>query len=334
MSDTSLTISIALCTYNGEAYLREQLDSILAQTVVPDELIVCDDASTDGTMDILDSFKGTCPFPVSIIANTDNVGYLKNFENAITLCCCDIILLADQDDFWLPSKVETIRSSFLEHLTCGYVFSNAELVDEDSRPVGMDLWNSVGFNQRRYKHYVAVDRQLGVMLKGGNFIYGTTLAFRASFKHVLLPIESCSFDCAHDTWICLILSALGAYGVAVPKSLIQYRQHGKQLAGAGRSNTLAESLKIVCTDKAEYYRCLAETLDNIRMRIQDYKKDGTHRTAAIIQLAEKAEHLRARSLAGSSKGLERLRIVCRELISGRYGRYSRSAKSVLKDLIL
>ena len=87
-----------MCTCNGEVYLREQLDSILAQTLPPNELIVCDDASTDGTLAILESFKETCPFTVTIVANKDRVGVGKNFESAIERCSGDIIFLADQDD--------------------------------------------------------------------------------------------------------------------------------------------------------------------------------------------------------------------------------------------
>ena len=83
--------SVALCTYNGERFLQIQLDSLAAQTILPGELLICDDASTDDTLQILDNFSKTSPFPVRIFSNKINLGYVKNFEQAISLCTNEII---------------------------------------------------------------------------------------------------------------------------------------------------------------------------------------------------------------------------------------------------
>ena len=90
--------SIALCTYNGEKFLREQLDSIALQTLLPDELVACDDRSCDSTMEILQEFRERVSFPVHIHQNEENLGSTKNFEKAIKLCSGDIIALCDQAD--------------------------------------------------------------------------------------------------------------------------------------------------------------------------------------------------------------------------------------------
>jgi len=92
------TISVALCTYNGELYLREQLESILKQTFPPDEIIICDDGSTDTTIKILEEFRRKSFIPVKVYYNKENLGVSKNFEKAISLCSGDIIFLSDQDD--------------------------------------------------------------------------------------------------------------------------------------------------------------------------------------------------------------------------------------------
>ena len=232
--DTALTISVAMCTCNGEVYLREQLESILAQTMPPNELIVCDDASTDGTVAILESFKKASPFPVTIIVNKSRVGVCKNFENAVGHCSGDIIFLADQDDIWLPAKLETIMAAFASNPLCGYVFSNAELIDEHGNDIGIDLWTCISFDKRQQAKYAGT-YQLNVMLKRVTLAYGMTMAVRATFKSKLMPFE-CRFFHAmtHDGWISMLLTSMGAYGVAVPNTLVKYRQHAKQLASAGK----------------------------------------------------------------------------------------------------
>lgn len=92
------TISTAMCTYNGEKYLREQLESIARQTLLPNELVVCDDCSSDETVEIIQDFSRNAPFSVRLMINENNLGFAKNFEKAITLCSGEIIVLSDQDD--------------------------------------------------------------------------------------------------------------------------------------------------------------------------------------------------------------------------------------------
>jgi len=96
--------SVALCTYNGERFLSQQLASLAAQTVLPDELVVCDDASTDASMRVVEDFAKNAPFSVRIFRNPNNLGYVKNFEQAIGLCSKEIIFLCDQDDDWEKKK--------------------------------------------------------------------------------------------------------------------------------------------------------------------------------------------------------------------------------------
>ena len=105
-------ISVAMCTYNGEKYIQEQLESIIYQSVPPDEIVICDDCSNDATLeivkDILNSYDGI----VQLVSNKHNLGYRKNFEKAISLCHGDIIFLSDQDDVWSSNKIEIIKSKY------------------------------------------------------------------------------------------------------------------------------------------------------------------------------------------------------------------------------
>ena len=101
-----MKISIALATYNGEAFLQDQLQSFEMQTRLPDEIIISDDNSTDKTLKILQNFKLETSIIVKIVNNNLGQGAVRNFNNALTHTSGDIILLSDQDDIWLPNKIE------------------------------------------------------------------------------------------------------------------------------------------------------------------------------------------------------------------------------------
>lgn len=107
-------VAIALATWNGERFLSEQLESYLKQTRLPDELVVSDDCSKDGTLDVLNEFARTAPFEVRILKNSERAGFAANFGRAIGACRADIILLSDQDDIWLPSHVERLVNPFID----------------------------------------------------------------------------------------------------------------------------------------------------------------------------------------------------------------------------
>lgn len=119
---TALTVSLALCTYNGEKFLLEQLQSFLAQTRQPNELVVCDDVSSDRTLEILNEFAQCAPFPVRIFVSDMTLRSTKNFEKAIGLCEGDIIFLSDQDDVWFPDKLARMLTIFEEDAGVGAVF--------------------------------------------------------------------------------------------------------------------------------------------------------------------------------------------------------------------
>src|SRR4051812_33755133 len=127
------TISVALCTYNGAKYLPAQLASLVQQTHLPIELIVCDDSSTDATPQILKEFAAISPFSVRLQFNEANLGSTKNFEKAIGLCTGAVIATCDQDDVWLPQKLERIAAVFDKEPDVGLAFSDAILVDDELR---------------------------------------------------------------------------------------------------------------------------------------------------------------------------------------------------------
>ena len=320
-----------MCTFNGERYVQEQLESIAAQSTPPDELVVCDDRSSDATLQMLQAFRQRCAFPVRIFQNCQTLGILRNFEKAIGECSGDLIFLADQDDVWHPAKVEVMSRAFRAHPSCGYVFSNAALVNADGTPRGRDLWHSIGFDHASFVRYAA-GAQLDVMLRGNAIVYGMTMAFRSEFLPCLLPIDSRSDQCLHDTWIALVLSAKGAYGAAIPDRLVNYRQHAAQaVGGVIKRLGFRNYVEMIRESASEGNPALADSFINITARVQRESQKRQSELRAMNLLTDKATHLRRRFLASSSTGRQRLGIVFRELISGRYNQFSGGLKSVVRD---
>src|SRR5579872_584318 len=160
---SSMRLSVALCTYNGAAYLPSQLESIAAQERLPDELVATDDCSTDDTLEILEAFAATAPFPVRISRNVANLGFAQNFARAISLCDGDLIALCDQDDVWMPARLGATEAVLAEDADVGLVCSDAELVDADLRPTGETLLGRLGLKPAE-RELLGGDRGVEVLL--------------------------------------------------------------------------------------------------------------------------------------------------------------------------
>lgn len=144
-----MKISVALCTYNGEKYIAEQLDSILKQTQLPDEIVICDDGSSDNTIGIIEELQIIYPI-IKLYKNTSSLGIIKNFEKAINFCSNGIILLSDQDDIWFPHKVQVIVEYFNTHKNKRAVFHNLTLY-KNGKPANFTIWDYISFEPKDRK---------------------------------------------------------------------------------------------------------------------------------------------------------------------------------------
>lgn len=318
-------ISVALCTYNGSQYLQEQLDSITSQTRLPDELIICDDRSSDDSVRIVKDFINTAPFPIHLTVNKANLGSTKNFEKAIRLCSGDIIVLSDQDDVWKPQRLSRTESTFLHLNNIGAVFSDADIVDEHLRPLGYTLWRSIKLTRMK-QHRIRQGRALDVLLKH-NVVTGATMAFRAKFRRLILPIPS---FWVHDAWIALLICAV-ANITLIDEPLIKYRQHSGNQIGITKKKT---SEKVTIARRAHtvsYTKALDshKLTDELHLRVSSYCLD--HRT--ISKVEGKVHHVYVRRNMPSRK-LKRISLIFRELVTLRYFHYSNGIYSVGKDLCL
>lgn len=318
-------ISIALCTYNGEKYLKDQLDSIAFQTRLPDELVVCDDRSRDRTAEIVEAFASAVRFPVSLTVNERTLGSSKNFEKAITLCQGDIIALCDQDDVWYPEKLRRLEEVFDVSPYVGAVFTDAQVVDERLNPIGYSLWQATGFGSWGQRRLV-MGKAFDVLLRR-NVVTGSTMAFKKNFKELILPIPE---NYVHDAWIGILISAVAKL-VALPEPLIKYRQHDRNQIGAaspGIKRQLNTTLKL--SDRSVYLK-EANYYNEVKRRLQQ-AGETIISPDLFEKLEAKIDHLRFRAAVHDYSLSARCFLVFRELVKLKYHRYSGGFKSAARDI--
>lgn len=204
-----------MTTYNGQSFLKKQLDSILNQTVKVDEIIVCDDGSTDDTHKILDSYvkNGIVKFEV----NTINLGFVKNFEKALSLCTGEYIFLADQDDVWYPNKVEVLLQSIGGNLL---VHSDCDLIDSSDELVAKNFKGQITTHQTADDFLFA------------NVVTGCTVLIHRDLLKFALPFPD---GLAYHDWYLALHAAYLERIAYVSQSLTGYRQHQLQDTGSGES---------------------------------------------------------------------------------------------------
>ena len=227
-----MKISVAFIVYNGANYMRIQLDSILAQTHKVDEIIICDDGSCDTTKEILEEYKNKHPDLFFLHYNNKNLGPTKNIEKAIQACTGDIILLADQDDYWETNKVATIVKWFEVNPTMNGVFTNGSLMNSNEILNNKyNLWDVMSFP------YKAVNNSQDLKLYINtieNSVTGATLAIRNNLPFLKKPFPVIK-HLVHDRWLAMNLAENNSLGI-LNENLIRYRIHSKQAIGGMTKN--------------------------------------------------------------------------------------------------
>jgi len=334
-----MKISIALCTYNGESFLQQQVESIEGQIRKPDELVACDDCSQDRSLEILSDFAKRADFHVKIIRNEHNLGSTRNFEKAIKLCTGDIIALCDQDDVWKPHKLACLEKALQANPEAGYAFSDADLVDEHLQPLGRRLWDSIGFQGELKKLFTRGEQFRCFTRK--SIVTGATMAFRAPIGRMAMPFPI-GGHWIHDGWIALLSSAIGNLGVPIDEPLISYRQHPNQQLGVPASRkrqSLLGMYRELKTDHQSLFvawekHCLRIlSLKDILHRLQEELNSPVLEQNLIFMREFETHFLNRRKILTSSK-TGRLPLILLEAFSGRYARFANSWRTVIRDLLL
>jgi glycosyltransferase involved in cell wall biosynthesis len=322
MSNSQEKISVALCTYNGEPFLRQQLASIQQQTRLPDELVVCDDQSTDQTLTIVREFAESAPYPVKIFENERNLGFAANFERAIRLCEGDLIALSDQDDIWYPNRLERSAQELTAHPEAGLVFSDADIINDSDELAGSTLWQRLGFAGKREGELLA--GQYTVLAKH-RFVTGATVMFRASLRDHFLPIGT---GWIHDEWIALIVAAFSDLR-PISQPLIRYRVHGSQQVGF--RNKLEQRAQGTSRAQkhwsrlAESVKDLEQICDALSAMVLDKRREVLPAYQEHLQFLSFRANLPAPRLARPGPILTRY---------SQYGVHASGLPSALKDLVL
>jgi len=221
------SIEILMATYNGSAYLKEQIDSILNQDYSFLRLIIRDDASTDDTPKILQEYMQKFPDKITVLPSHKRLGVKENFSCLMSHSQANYVMFADQDDFWLPNKIR-ITFEMMQQMELKYgkeipllIHTDLKVVDENLNLIADSFWKYANL-------FPKTSHSLNRLL-GQNVVTGCTVLMNRSLVELASPIPSETL--MHDWWLALNAAAFGQIGY-VQESTILYRQHGKNTLGA------------------------------------------------------------------------------------------------------
>ena len=324
---TRLRLSSVMCTYNGAGYLQSQLESLLAQTRLPDEIVLSDDASTDATMGLLEAFALTARatgVDVRLTRHATNVGFVENFSSALRQASGDVLFLCDQDDVWHADKLGLMAPRFVDDPELLLLHSDARLVDASGRSMDCLMFDALQMTADE-KLAIHDGRGFEVVMRR-SFVTGATMAVRRTMLERALPIAK---DWIHDEWLAAVIAAMGKIDF-IDAPLIDYRQHGGNQIGA-RRRTLTMKWQDLILPRGRFLVDEAKRLQ----RLENFLVQATFFDGAAYakQVGEKRRHFERRVAIGQLPRYRRLSPVLREAGAGFYRRYGTGGRSMLRDLL-
>lgn len=328
MQETPLrpSVGVAMCIYNGARYLPEQLGSIANQTELPAAMVVLDDGSTDGSLELVQAWAQTVPFPVTVERNAQQLGVVRNFERATSLVSQDIVFLADQDDRWYPDKVRKFVDAFVRDPGIGLLHSDADLIDSAGAPMERLLLDTLLVSSDE-RSLVAAGEAWRVYAKR-NLVTGASCALR---RDVLDRATPFSMNWVHDEWLAFVASLVSRVHL-LDEPTMAYRLHGANTVGlplptlGWRVRTTIHAL-LLPTRPRQLLR--ADRLDEI-LGLAAHFGASAH-VLDHLQLA--ADHARFRANLPRNP-VKRLAGILRERQAGHYHAWSNGPISMLHDLLI
>ena len=227
-------IDILLATYNGEKYLRDQIDSILNQTYADFNLIISDDASTDDTVKILEEYKKK-DSRITVYNQEENIGSTNNFEFLLTKVQNDYYMLSDQDDIWEKEKIEKSVKKIKE-TNADLVFSDLAVVDEN-----LNIINESFCKLKNIYSKIKKDVNYEALYLN-NYVTGCTILSKKEYINKILPIPKDVKYLIHDYWIAIVVSQNGKLEF-IDEPLVKYRQHGNNQVGTAQRTEKMNSIE-------------------------------------------------------------------------------------------
>lgn len=323
-SGAARSVSVALCTYNGEAYIREQLASIAAQTRPASEVVICDDGSTDATVKVVEEFIAAQPGPtVFRIAFTERAGGVRaNFARAIGACAGELIALSDQDDVWRQDRLEAATRVLASRPAVLAVNADARIVDDEGTPTGDTLLDSLRVGARERAAIHSGDA-MPVLIRR-NVVTGATLIFRRELLTSALPLGE---HWVHDEWLAVIAAGLGGLDL-IEDQLIDYRVHASNVIGVTEP-TLRNRLRQMRVPRADRYETLAARSEELVERLAIIGAPE-----GVLALARRKRDFELWRAAYPSGRVRRFVPVLRNAARGGYASLSSQGRlDIVRDLI-
>lgn len=223
-------ISIALCTFNGERYLNDQLKSYASQSILPDELIICDDGSSDGTVSIAKEFATQANFSVRVFQNKRNIGYTKNFSECLAKCSGKYVFLSDQDDQWKSHKIETMVNYLEANPEATLIIHDLDYCKSDLTPIGQ----------------TKIERMENICDLNSDYVTGMATCIRKTFLEKCLPVPFEVDGLTHDLWLHKCSESIGGKAI-LREILANYRRHSSNA-------TQGKILNVDYITTAKYFR--------------------------------------------------------------------------------
>jgi len=312
-------VSVALCTYNGAAYIREQLESIIAQTRPVDEIVIGDDGSSDATLDLVRDVLRDARPEVVVLSSGAGLGVTANFARTMAATTGDVVVLSDQDDVWQPERV----AGALAEIEAGaeFVFSDARLVGASGSPLPWSLFEALEIGRREIEAVRGGDAFATLLRR--NLATGATASVTRGALERALPFPDAW---VHDEWLAVVTAAFAPLAIAEGR-LVDYRQHDSNQIGV-RKPTLRYKLRRILAPRGARYRNLERMA---RVLVERLVLLGA--APELIAAAEaKLDHQAARAALPASR-IARVPAVIREARTGRYRRYSsQGRRDILRDL--
>lgn len=314
-----MRISVVLAAYNGEKYIVSQLRSLAEQTLLPDEVIICDDRSTDRTVSLVNDFIAENRLGWQVYINKENIGYINNFRRALSLCTGEVVFLCDQDDIWEKDKIESVAGVFGSDEDITAVISSFSKIDKNGDTISevpkKNTANNglIPFSVTEEKTVVGPQTFLSV-----NISPGCTEAFSKSA--VTRYLEAGSGSMPHDWELGIIASTLGK-AVYFDRKLTRYRLHEANTVGLESSSSAVLKMRGNDKKRVEVLCC--------RIKQAEYIKasgiDGRHFKAFLKYTEGREKAVFGGTMSAAIKNIF--------LYPGLKGRFNTSFREVIGDII-
>lgn len=327
MTSAASAISVALCTRNGARFLPEQVTSICTQDLLPRQIVLSDDGSSDDSVEVVKQTIERCGLAQSIeltvFENRPPLGVTRNFEQAIRACKHPLIALSDHDDVWHAGRLTRMAAQFASRPDLLLLHTDARLVDAQGADMGSTLFHALEVKPEELAD-IAAGRAFDVLLRR-NLVTGATTMFRRSLLDAALPFPR---EWVHDEWLGAIGAATGRIDV-LTEPLIDYRQHASNQIGARRLGAREKIARAFAprgtrqVDRLRRAEALLGRLEWLKERVAP---------GIVRAQQEKVAHQRFRAELPAWR-LARVLPVMLEALQGRYDRFDRRWQAIAQDLL-